>query len=219
MLEGSCKQQPEEEPDRARNTKSACSCSSHLAELGTSLFSGCISASKADILQLCSPQSSVAIPCKQKMTGILRASPALGKVAMTQSGWEKDGDSLTGEASALQAVSGLVLSTVPHIPDSPGRQNRELVEEVTFPAAQTSPECQQKNEGRSCIPRCSWDATASLGSAAWHCSFPVTLQGRQQPPSMPPSTLSLHLVQVLKQDLQHSIPMVYFCLLMLTNIY
>lgn len=63
------------------------------------------------------------------MAGILRASPALGKVAVTQTGWEKDGDSLTGEASALQALSELVLSTVPHSPDSPGRWNRRLVEE------------------------------------------------------------------------------------------
>lgn len=59
----------------------------------------------------------------------LRASPALGKVAMIQTGWEKDGDSLSGEAYGLQAVSALVLSTVPHIPDAQGRWNRGLGEE------------------------------------------------------------------------------------------
>lgn len=154
MLEGSYKQHPEEEPDTARSTKYACSCSSHLAELGTGLFSGCTNASTADVLQLCSSQSPVAVTCKQKMTGILRASPALGKVAMTQAGWEKDGDSLTGEASALQAVHELVLSAVTPQADRTGGL---LKSSSQLPRL---PKCWQKNEqgqlGCSSIPgKCS----------------------------------------------------------------
>lgn len=144
----------------------------------------------SDIHQLCSTQSPVAIICKQKMTGILRASPALGKVVMTQTGWKRMVIAWLGKPVFSQAVSELVLSTAPRSPDSPGRQNREACRrQVPFTAVQTSPECWQKNEWRLCIPRGSWDAIAFLGSAPRHCSFHVTLQGRQQSSCMPRSTL------------------------------
>lgn len=144
----------------------------------------------SDIHEFCSTQTPVAITCKQKMTGILRASPALGKVAMTQTAWEKDGDSLTGEVSASP---GFIWTCAQHCASQPWlpRQMEQGAcwRAVTLPAAQTSPECWQKNEQMLCILRGSWDATTSLGSAARHCTFYVTLQGRQQPPCMPPSTL------------------------------
>ena len=57
----------------------------------------------SDIHQLCSTSSLVAVTCDQELAGILKASSALEKadVTQTEAGWEKGGDTLSGEAGIL----------------------------------------------------------------------------------------------------------------------
>lgn len=111
------------------------------------------------------------------MTGILRASPALGKVATTQTGGKRMVTAWLGKPVLFRLY--LNLCSALWLP-------RQMEHGTCWRVVPSCPDFQ--SAGRK-MSRGSWDAAASLGSAARHCSFQVTLQGRQQPPCMPPSTL------------------------------